>query len=56
MESFLRDGVDLKGMSGRAIAGDAHFFEDSTSPAKVRQYLDSKKVRMSPCIHRFIEF
>ena len=40
MESFLRDGVrpDLN-----TIAGDAHFFEDATTPAKVRAYLDSAK-------------
>lgn len=45
MENFLREGVDIQGMSGRAMAGgDAHFFEDSTSPNKVRQYLDSIKV------------
>ena len=31
-------------MSGRTIAGDAHFFEDATTPAKVRAYLDSTKV------------
>jgi hypothetical protein len=43
MESFLREGVDIPGMSSRA-AGDAHFFEDATSPAKVRAYLDSIKV------------
>jgi hypothetical protein len=44
MESFLREGVDLQGMSGRTIAGDAHFFEDATTPTKVRAYLDSAKV------------
>ena len=38
------EGVDLQGMSGRTIAGDAHFFEDATTPAKVRAYLDSPKV------------
>lgn len=37
-------GVDLQGISGRTIAGDAHFFEDATTPAKVRAYLDSTKV------------
>ena len=31
------------GMSSRAIGGDAHFFDDSTTPSKVRQYLDSTK-------------
>lgn len=30
-------------MGNRSLAGDAHFFEDSTSPLKVRQYLDSNK-------------
>ena len=37
-------GVDLQGISGRTIAGDAHFFEDATTPSKVRAYLDSTKV------------
>jgi hypothetical protein len=37
-------GVDLQGMTGKTIAGDAHFFEDATTPAKVRAYLDSPKV------------
>eukprot|EP01038_Epipyxis_sp_PR26KG_P016913 gene16913-23210_t len=43
MENFLRDGVDLQVLSGRSIGGDAHFFEDTTTPAKVRGYLDSFK-------------
>lgn len=43
MENFLREGVDLQGIGGRTIAGDAHFFEDATTPAKVRAYLDSAK-------------
>jgi hypothetical protein len=34
----------LQGISGRTIAGDAHFFEDATTPSKVRAYLDSTKV------------
>jgi hypothetical protein len=41
--------VDLQGMSGRTIAGDAHFFEDATTPAKVRAYLDSTKVSIEFC-------
>ena len=36
--------MDFQAISGRAIAGDAHFFDDATSPAKVRQFLDSSKV------------
>ena len=36
-------------MSGRTIAGDAHFFEDATTPAKVRAYLDSTKVSIEFC-------
>jgi hypothetical protein len=44
MDSFLREGVDLQAISNQTIAGDAHFFEDSTTPAKIRQYLDSSKV------------
>ena len=34
--------VDLQ-MSGRTIGGDAHFFDDAATPAKVRQNLDSTK-------------
>lgn len=41
---FLRDGVDLQAISGRALAGDAHLFEEATTPAKIRQCLDSTKV------------
>lgn len=37
-------GIDLQGMSSRTIGGDAHFFDDATSPTKVRQYLDAIKV------------
>jgi len=51
MEAFLREGMDFQAMSStlsdmtsRSISGDAHFFEDTTSPAKVREYLDSAKV------------
>ena len=44
MENFFREGVDLHGMGARAIGGDAHFFDDSTTPSRVRQYLDSVKV------------
>ena len=50
MENFLRDGVDLNMISATAIStvestvGDAHFFEDSTPPIKIRQFLDSSKV------------
>jgi hypothetical protein len=48
MENFLREGVAMD--IGNAVssklngAGDAHYFEDSTTPAKVRQWLDSIKV------------
>ena len=45
MTNFLRDGVDLQALSGTTINGDAHYFDDNTSPAKVRQNLDSIKVR-----------
>ena len=44
MDSFLRDSVDLAGFAGGAIAGDAHFFEDASSPAKIKAYLDSNQV------------
>ena len=42
MEKFLSEGVDLKTI-GRisSAAGDAHYFDDSTTPSKVREYLDS---------------
>mmetsp|Transcript_7924 Transcript_7924/g.17269 ORF Transcript_7924/g.17269 Transcript_7924/m.17269 type:complete len:1163 (-) Transcript_7924:567-4055(-) len=47
MDSFLRNGINLQSMySGKGIpgiAGDAHFFEDITTPAKVRQNLDSSQ-------------
>jgi hypothetical protein len=43
---FLRDGVDLQAIGGRALAGDAHLFEEATTPAKIRNYLDSTKVQL----------
>ncbi len=51
---FLRDGVDLQAISGRALAGDAHLFEEATTPAKIRQYLDSTKVCDFPLYYFFI--
>jgi hypothetical protein len=48
MESFLRNGVDLQNMYNiKNFAGDAHFFEDTTTPAKVKEYLDSFQVCFS---------
>lgn len=44
MENFLRDGVDMQVLSSGTIAGEAHFFDDATTPSKVRSYLDSSKV------------
>lgn len=47
MENFLREGVDLSGLGiyrGRTIAGDAHFFDDATTPSMIRNYLASSKV------------
>ena len=49
MENFSREGVALDIGNGgsakiNAGAGDAHYFEDSTTPLKVRQWLDSIKV------------
>ena len=44
---YIRDkmeGVAANHGTG-VLAGDAHFFDDATTPAKVRQYLDSSKVR-----------
>ena len=47
MENLLRNGVDLQSMyNAKTINGDAHFFEDVTTPAKVRQYLDSFQVNL----------
>jgi len=54
MESFLRDGVDLRRISGGqsiTIAGDAHFFDDATSPEKLRHYLESLKVIICCTLH-----
>jgi len=49
MESLTNIGLGGGKMSsmigiGAVSGGDAHFFEDATTPAKVRQYLDSHKV------------
>lgn len=44
MEAFLRDKVDLTALSGKAFSGDSHFFEDVTTPPKIRQMLDSNLV------------
>lgn len=41
MEKFLAEGVDLKSIRSLGNAGDAHYFDDSTTPTKVREYLDS---------------
>ena len=46
MDSFLREGVDLAGFASQAIAGDAHFFEDALSPAKIKSHLDSNQVSL----------
>lgn len=43
MSSFLSKGVDLKAFSGHGISGDAHFFEDISTPEKVSQQLESIK-------------
>ena len=32
-------------ITSRTIAGDAHFFEDTTSPSKVKEDLNSNKVK-----------
>jgi hypothetical protein len=44
MESFLREGVDLRDISRKAIGSDGHFFEDHDSPLKLRSYLESSNV------------
>jgi hypothetical protein len=53
MENILRNGVDLQGMyqGGKSFVGDAHYFEDVTTPAKVREYLDSFKVDVNSIIN-----
>jgi hypothetical protein len=43
MDTFLKEGVDLAGFASQAIAGDAHFFEDALSPAKIRNHLESNQ-------------
>jgi hypothetical protein len=48
MEKILRNGVDLQSMyNGKSFNGDAHYFEDVTTPASVKTYLDSFQVRLS---------
>jgi hypothetical protein len=45
MEKILRNSVDLQSMyNGKSFNGDAHYFEDITTPASVRTYLDSFQV------------
>lgn len=51
MDKILRNGVDLQGLKG--FNGDAHFFEDVTTPAKVREYLDSLQVILTVCTNYF---
>jgi hypothetical protein len=47
MEQFLREG---QGISAKAMSvGDAHFFEDSTPPGTIRDYLDFHKVMVNHC-------
>ena len=41
MDNFLKEGVDI---SGRAFAGDAHYFDDIASPNVIREHLNSTKV------------
>eukprot|EP00606_Chrysophyceae_sp_TOSAG23-5_P000244 GSChrysophyteH2.ASY1.ANO1.553.1 assembled CDS len=47
MQQFISNatgGVDITAMTRSTLttgAGDAHFYDDSTTPAKVRDYLDS---------------
>ena len=54
MDSILRDGVDLQALSGKAFAGDAYFFEEATTPAKIKEYLDSSKVICACYLHTYI--
>lgn len=44
MDSFLREGVDLRDISNKAIGSDGHFFDDTDSPAKLKLYLESQNV------------
>lgn len=44
MDSLLRDGVQLPTITARAFAGDSHFFEDTATPDKIREQLESNKV------------
>lgn len=52
MDGLLRDGVDLQALSGGSLIGDSYFFEETTTPGKIREYLDSFKVRSSR--HRYL--
>jgi hypothetical protein len=47
------------GMAASSAGGDAHFFDDASSPAKIRSFLDShvvsEKCRLSKiCLHFMI--
>jgi hypothetical protein len=53
MDTLLRDGVDLGALTGSSFIGDAYFFEETTSPAKIREYLDSFKVSFSKSIYSY---
>jgi hypothetical protein len=44
MDGLLRDGVDLQAFSGKSFIGDAYLFEEVTTPAKIKELLDSFKV------------
>ena len=50
MSSMMSMGV------GTVSEGDAHFFEDTTTPAKVRQLLDSMKVFTSITVAIFLPY
>lgn len=54
MESFLRDGVNIQGISERALAGDAHFFDEVVSPSTIKQNLSSNKVSGSKLFQVYI--
>ena len=59
MENFLREGVDLSGLGiyrGRTIAGDAHFFDDATTPSMIRNYLASTKVGGSMDVYHIVTY
>ncbi len=45
MDGLLRDGVDLQALSAKTLIGDSYLFEEVTTPGKIKEYLESSKVK-----------